>query len=88
MSFPTVQLFGLNHSSKPGPDKLLAGHTQQGGTGKIDLVDQCFRAEGKVAHGGKIIEVQVPVLGLLQGQLGSSKFFICISSSIWCTCSS
>ena len=46
------------------------------GPGKIYFDNLPFAVQGEVAHGGKVVEVGVPVPGLGDGLLGPLQFFI------------
>jgi len=76
MVFPPAQVFGRNKAAQPAPDQVGPRHPQQRGTRQVQLHDPALVGEGKVPHRAKIIEIQVMVPRLLQGQARPFQFLV------------
>ncbi len=56
--------------------QLAPRHAQQGRRGEVGLADDAVRVQRYVAHGSKIVEIEVVVAGAGQLQLGRAKLFV------------
>ena len=71
-----VHVFFVDEPGERLFDQRAAGHAQQGGGGEVGFQDQAVLAEGDIAHGRQVVEVEIAGAGDVQCRLGAAQFLV------------